>query len=113
MGGSGTGSVQRPALVDIQRKDIPKANAGAAEWARMYADYGAALLPGIPGEKRPHASGWEKPTAWIADPDAAERYWTQHEDDLIGVNLGGSLLCSLDIDNEPETRRALEAIGMD
>lgn len=66
-------------------------------YARRYTSrFGMHLVPIEPGRKFPRSSDWGNNT--ISDPDAAEVFWKQNPDWNMGVALGPSRMCSLDID---------------
>ncbi|MFR0674624.1 bifunctional DNA primase/polymerase [Enterobacterales bacterium AW_CKDN230030176-1A_HGKHYDSX7] len=89
--------------------------ASTAVWARRYIEtFGFALVPIEPGEKGPKGPAWNQPGGYITDPDAAERFWQQNPHHNLGVVLGPSQVCSLDVDDAELTRLALrEAFGLD
>jgi putative DNA primase/helicase len=49
----------------------------------------------------------------MPDPDIAEQYFSDHSDQNIGVSLGDSGLCSLDIDCEESFQHILAEFGID
>ncbi|MCX2709077.1 bifunctional DNA primase/polymerase [Pseudomonas sp. DCB_BG] len=89
--------------------------ATTAVWARRYIEtFGLALVPIEPGEKGPKGRAWNTPGGYITDADAAEAFWLEHPDHNLGVVLGPSRVCSLDVDNVEFCRVALsEAFGLD
>ncbi len=81
-------------------------------YARRYTDaYGMHLIPIKPNSKLPANSDWGNNTH--ADPDEAESYWQSSPNLNIGVALGPSNLCSLDIDCEESFQVILEEFGID
>ncbi|MDE2471708.1 MAG: bifunctional DNA primase/polymerase, partial [Bradyrhizobium sp.] len=66
-----------------------------------------------PGLKFPRIDGWQLPGGYITSADDAEAFYTTHPDWNIGVVLGASRLCSLDIDNAPEAKQILAEFGVD
>lgn len=84
-------------------------------WARRYIEtFGLALVPIEPGEKGPKGKAWNTPGGYITDADAAEAFWLEHPDHNLGVVLGPSRVCSLDVDDVEFCRIALrEAFGLD
>lgn len=89
--------------------------ATTAVWARRYIEtFGLALVPIEPGEKGPKGKAWNTPCGYITDADAAEEFWLEHPDHNLGVVLGPSRVCSLDVDDVEFCRIALrEAFGVD
>ncbi|MBU6959645.1 bifunctional DNA primase/polymerase [Pseudomonas sp. CVAP len=86
-----------------------------ADWAQFYIDtFGWALVPIEPGEKGPKGKGWNKPGGYITDPIAAEAFWRRNPKHNLGVVLGPSRVCSLDVDDVQWTRHVLyEQLGLD
>jgi len=89
--------------------------ATTAGWARRYIEtFGLALVPIEPGEKGPKGKAWNTPGGYITDADAAEAFWLEHPDHNLGVVLGPSRVCSLDVDDVALSRIALrDAFGLD
>ncbi|WP_110968311.1 bifunctional DNA primase/polymerase [Pseudomonas huaxiensis] len=82
-----------------------------AEWARRYIDsFGLALVPIEPGQKGPKGEGWNKPGGYFTDPDAAEQFWSQNPKHNLGVVLGPSRVCSLDVDDVELTRQVFQQV---
>ncbi|MCU1722414.1 bifunctional DNA primase/polymerase [Pseudomonas sp. 5P_5.1_Bac1] len=82
-----------------------------AEWARRYIDsFGLALVPIEPGQKGPKGEGWNKPGGYFTDADAAEQFWSQNPKHNLGVVLGPSRVCSLDVDDVELTRRVFQQV---
>lgn len=77
-----------------------------ADWARAYADLGWRLCGIAPRSKRPMGAGWQvatlEPEAWEDSPRMG-----------MGLVHEGSGTCSLDVDDEEETRGYLARIGVD
>jgi putative DNA primase/helicase len=86
-----------------------------AAYAGAYAGkYALALLPLHPRSKRPIANDWaQDPDAWLTTRDAAVAHYSSNPDDNIGVALGPSGLCSLDIDSEEHARLIFAEWGVD
>ena len=86
-----------------------------ADWASRYIEtFGLALVPIEPGEKGPKGQAWNQPGGYFTDPDAAEGFWQQHPKHNLGVVLGPSRVCSLDVDDVQWTRHVLrELLGLD
>jgi putative DNA primase/helicase len=86
-----------------------------SDWAQFYIDtFGWALVPIEPGEKGPKGKGWNKPGGYITDPVAAEAFWKRNPNHNLGVVLGPSRVCSLDVDDVQWTRHVLyELLGLD
>jgi putative DNA primase/helicase len=86
-----------------------------AEWARRYSErLGLALVVIDPGEKAPKGLGWNKPGGYITDAATAEAFWQQNPNHNLGVVLGPSRVCSLDVDDVQWTRHVLyELLGVD
>ncbi|WP_445496773.1 bifunctional DNA primase/polymerase [Pseudomonas sp. 8(2025)] len=86
-----------------------------SEWARRYVEeFALALVPIDPGEKAPKGMGWNKPGGYFTDADAASGFWQQNPAHNLGVVLGPSRVCSLDVDDVQWTRHVLyELHGID
>lgn len=84
-------------------------------WARRYCEtFNFALVPIQPGEKGPKGKGWNQPGNYIVDPAKAEAFWTKNPNHNLGVVLGPSRVCSLDVDDVQWTRFVLyELLGVD
>lgn len=85
------------------------------EWARFYVqDQGLAVVQIPPGEKGPTAQNWNKPGGYFTDAAEAEAFWSRHPKHNMGVVLGPSRVCSLDVDHVGYTRQVLQdVLGMD
>lgn len=86
-----------------------------AAWARRYIEtFGLALVSIEPGEKAPKGMGWNKPGGYFTSADTAEAFWQAHPNHNLGVVLGPSRVCSLDVDDVQWTRHVLyELLGLD
>ncbi|MFG0841449.1 bifunctional DNA primase/polymerase [Pseudomonas sp. FYR_5] len=86
-----------------------------ADWARRYIEtFGLALVPIEPGEKGPKGAGWNKPGGYFTDASKAETFWTASPNQNLGVVLGPSRVCSLDVDDVELTRQVLQqTLGLD
>lgn len=86
-----------------------------AEWARRYVEtFKLALVAIEPGEKTPKGLGWNKPGGFFTDAQAAEAFWQKNPTHNLGVVLGPSRVCSLDVDDVQWTRHVLfEQLGLD
>lgn len=83
-----------------------------SRYARVFAErYGFAILPLRPMSKVPVERAWQNVD--VRNPDEAEAYYTQHPDQNIGLNLGRSGMCSLDIDCSESFTAILDAFGVD
>lgn len=81
-------------------------------YARRYTEkYGFCLVPIEPGRKFPSAKDWGANT--LTDPDSAEQFYVDNPDWNMGVALGPSGLCSLDIDCEESFQAILDEFGID
>ncbi len=89
--------------------------AAISSWARRYSEtFNLALVPIDPGEKVPKGKGWNKPGGYITDPAAAEAFWQRNPNHNLGVVLGPSRVCSLDVDDVQWTRFVLfDQMGLD
>lgn len=84
-----------------------------AEWyARAYTDkFAFHLVPIEPGRKYPKSDDWGN-TA-LSDPEEAGMFYQARPTWNIGVALGPSRLCSLDIDNDAAFSLICECFGLD
>ncbi|SEI99418.1 putative DNA primase/helicase [Azotobacter beijerinckii] len=79
-----------------------------AQWARRYIEtFGLGLVPIEPGEKAPKGKGWNQPGGYFTDAEVAEAFWQRHPQHNMGVVLGPSRVCSLDVDDMECTRQVL------
>ena len=77
-------------------------------WARRYIEtFGLALVAIEPGSKGPKGKGWNQPGGYITDAAEAEGFWQQNPRHNMGVVLGPSRVCSLDVDDVECTRQVL------
>ncbi|UPF02913.1 bifunctional DNA primase/polymerase [Pseudomonas mosselii] len=86
-----------------------------ADWARRYIEtFGLALVPIEPGEKGPKGKGWNQPGRYFTVAADAEAFWTKRPSHNLGVVLGPSRVCSLDVDDVELTRQVLQqTLGLD
>jgi putative DNA primase/helicase len=86
-----------------------------ATWAKRYINtFDLALVSIDPGEKAPKGMGWNKPGGYITDAATAEAFWKRNPNHNLGVVLGPSRVCSLDVDDVQWTRHVLyELLGVD
>lgn len=84
-------------------------------WARRYIEtFNLALVPIEPGEKAPKGMGWNQPGGYIQNADAADIFWRANPNHNMGVVLGPSRVCSLDVDDVQWTRFVLfDQLGLD
>lgn len=84
-------------------------------WARRYIEtFGLALVAIEPGEKAPKGKGWNQPGGYFTEAAAAEAFWQQNPRHNMGVVLGPSRVCSLDVDDVPCSRQLLaDVLGLD
>lgn len=93
----------------------PAKGIATATWAKRYINtFDLALVSIEPGEKAPKGMGWNKPGGYITDASAAEAFWQRNPNHNLGVVLGPSRVCSLDVDDVRWTRHVLyELLGVD
>ncbi len=86
-----------------------------ADWARRYIEtFGLALVPIEPGEKGPKGKGWNQPGRYFTVAADAEAFWMKRPTHNLGVVLGPSRVCSLDVDDVELTRQVLQqTLGLD
>lgn len=86
-----------------------------SEWAARYiTTFNLALVPIEPGEKAPKGNGWNKPGGYFTEADQAAAFWQSHPNHNMGVVLGPSRVCSLDVDDVQWTRFVLfDQLGLD
>lgn len=91
------------------------APSSTAVWARRYIEtFNLALVSIEPGEKVPQGLGWNKPGGYMTSADAADIFWQANPLHNLGVVLGPSRVCSLDVDDVEWTRFVLfELLGLD
>lgn len=78
---------------------------------RYAARFGMHLIPLQPKSKLPVQADWGHNT--LSDPDEASCYFEQHPAQNLGVALGPSRLCSLDIDCLDSFRTICENFGIE
>ncbi len=87
--------------------DTPQSSPISA-WAKRYIEtFNLALVAIEPGEKAPKGKGWNQPGGYITDAAEAEAFWIANPRHNMGVVLGPSRVCSLDVDDVPCTRQVL------
>lgn len=93
----------------------PSTPQNMAAWARRYSEkLGLALVSIPPGEKAPKGDGWNKPGGYFTDADKAEAWWAKHPKNNMGVVLGPSGICSMDVDHVAYSRDVLrDVLGID
>ena len=80
-------------------------------YARRYVEkFGFHLVPIEPGRKFPRSASWGNNA--ISDPDQAAAFWESHPDWNMGVALGPSRMCSLDIDCDASFAHICEEYGI-
>ena len=84
------------------------------QWAVRYMEkYGLALVPIPPGHKAPLHQGWNQPGGYVTDVEDLSERWDGIHDDGIGVVLGPSGLCSIDVDAPDHALPVLGELGID
>lgn len=68
------------------------------------------LVPIPPGKKSPTEKDWNKPGGYITDAEQAEAFWTKHPKHNMGVVLGPSGVCSLDVDHVEYCRQVFSDV---
>lgn len=93
----------------------PAKGIAIATWAKRYINtFDLALVSIEPGEKAPKGMGWNKPGGYFTDAATAESFWQRNPTHNLGVVLGPSRVCSLDVDDVQWTRHVLyELLGVD
>ena len=93
----------------------PAKGIAIATWAKRYINtFDLALVSIEPGEKAPKGLGWNKPGGYFTDATSAESFWQRNPNHNLGVVLGPSRVCSLDVDDVQWTRHVLyEQLGVD
>lgn len=80
-------------------------------YARRYVEtYGFHLVPIDPGQKFPNAKDWGNNC--ITDAEAAELFYQQNADWNMGLALGPSRMCSLDIDCHESFQAIIDEFGI-
>lgn len=80
-------------------------------YARRYCEkFSLHLVPIEPRRKFPRSKDWGNNT--ISDPTEAEAFYKEHPDWNIGVSLGPSQMCSLDIDCFDSFKIILDEFGI-
>jgi putative DNA primase/helicase len=82
-----------------------------AAWARRYIEaFGLALVKIEPGQKAPKGNAWNKPGGYFTEADQAEAFWAKNPKHNMGVVLGPSRICSLDVDHAEYSRQVLRDV---
>lgn len=84
-----------------------------ASIARTYVERGFRVVRIPAGKKFPTHDGWNTPGGYFEEPAEAERYFAANDNDNLGVVLGPSRLCSLDIDHTDHARLLFAEFGVD
>lgn len=80
-------------------------------YAQQYTQrYGWELVPLPPMQKFPTADNWGENT--IKAPEQADQFFSKHQDWGVGLVLGKSKMCSLDIDCEESFQALLAEFGL-
>lgn len=83
----------------------------ASWYARRYVErFGFHLVPIEPKRKFPRSNDWGNNT--INDPEQAEQFWTEKPEWNMGLALGPSRMCSLDIDCSTSFSVILDEFGI-
>jgi len=82
-----------------------------AECAAAYTKMGWSVVEIPRGSKAPRHGGWNTPGGYVTSPDAARKTWGRGQN--MGVVLGPSRVCTLDLDDLENSRGALKAVGID
>lgn len=81
-------------------------------YARRYVDtYGFHLVPIEPGRKFPTANDWGN--LCLTNPEDADAFYNQRPDWNMGLALGPSRMCSLDIDCDESFQAIIDEFGID
>lgn len=82
-----------------------------SKYAKTYAErYGWHLVPIEPGRKFPLGKDWGNKT--LTEPAQAFAFWESHNDYNMGLALGPSRMCSLDIDDADAFAAILDEFGI-
>jgi hypothetical protein len=83
-----------------------------AWYAKKYVNkFGLHLVPIEPGRKFPRSKNWGNKT--LSDPDLADAFYSSRPDWNMGVSLGPSRMCSLDIDCMRSFTLICDSFGID
>jgi putative DNA primase/helicase len=89
-------------------------NSRTAQFASAYVrKYNLAIVPIEPGMKGPRGVGWNQPGGYLTQDAEVTQFYNEHPDWNMGVVLGPSGLCSLDIDHVEHSTIVLDALGID
>lgn len=84
----------------------------SAWYAKRYIErFGFHIVPIEPSRKFPRSNNWGNNT--LSNVEAAEQFYNEHPDWNMGVALGPSQMCSLDIDCDASFSVILDELGID
>jgi predicted P-loop ATPase len=107
-----TGNKARPSTDGASMTQAQPKTPTIADYAAAYVkQFGMALVPLPPKQKRPLTEDWGNQV--ITDPAKARAYYTEHANANMGVALGPSRLCSFDVDDIEATRLIFDEFGWD
>jgi hypothetical protein len=92
----------------MTQTDVPTLAQYAASYCKQF---GLHLVQLPPRSKRPSTDDWGNNL--LSDPAQARDFFERHPDANVGVALGPSRLCSLDVDDLDATRVIFEEFGWD
>lgn len=83
-----------------------------AQYAAAYIANGFCIVRIPPRKKFPSHDGWNQPGGYFTDAQEAAEYFTRHANDNLGIVLGPSRVCSLDIDHTEHSRMLFSEFGV-